>query len=193
MSFLSIVILISLIYIQIATCLYCVKPPSIHGEYSPLDTCKISKNRPISAAALSNKVDTISQQNNLTFDLTCIASSSDCEGVSATLSKATDIISSVFQFELPLIINASFVSFCQEYQDCHHDSKYASIGQAYPSISYVMVDNTDKMTRLYPQPLLKQYTNMSAKPSWIQYDIEAQFNNEINWYFVVSSCIISGK
>ncbi|KAL7319679.1 hypothetical protein PS15m_002787 [Mucor circinelloides] len=129
-------------------------------------------------------MDTSTQPNNLTFDLTCKASSSECQGVSATLSKATDIISEILQFETPLAINASYISFCQEYQDCHHDSKYASIGQAYPSISYVMTDNTDKMTRLYPQPLLKQYTNMSVKPSWTQYDIEAQFNNEINWYFV---------
>lgn len=189
MTFLSVVITTCLLYAHVVTCLYCVKHTSRFGGYSALDTCKINKNRPIAAAAaaaLSNKVDTSIQQNNLTFDLTCKASASECQGVSATLSKATDIISDIFQFETPLAINASYVSFCQEYQDCHHDTKYASIGQAYPSISYVMTDNTDKMTRLYPQPLLKQYTNMSVKPSWTQYDIEAQFNNEINWYFVVS-------
>ncbi|GAN01038.1 dolichyl-diphosphooligosaccharide--protein glycosyltransferase subunit 1 [Mucor ambiguus] len=184
MTFVSIVITACLLYAQIVTCLYCVRHTSRQGGYSALDTCKINKNRPIAAAAaLSNKIDTSTQQNNLTFDLTCKASASECQGVSATLSKATDIISDIFQFETPLVINASYVNFCQEYQDCHHDAKYASIGQAYPSISYVMMDNTDKMTRLYPQPLLKQYTNMSEKPSWTQYDIEAQFNNEINWYF----------
>ncbi|OAD02950.1 hypothetical protein MUCCIDRAFT_80964 [Mucor lusitanicus CBS 277.49] len=185
MTFLSIVITACLLYAHMVTCLYCVKHTSRHGGYTALDTCKINKNRPIAAAAaLSNKMDTSTQQSNLTFDLTCKASASECQGVSATLSKATDIISDVFIFETPLVINASYVSFCQEYQDCHHDAKYASIGQAYPSISYVMTDNTDKMTRLYPQPLLKQYTNMSMKPSWTPYDIEAQFNNEINWYFV---------
>lgn len=186
MTSLSIVITTCLLYAHMVTCLYCVKHTSRqHGGYSALDTCKINKNRPIAAAAaLSNKIETSTQQNNLTFDLTCKASVSECQGVSATLLKATDIISDIFLFETPLVINASYVSFCQEYQDCHHDAKYASIGQAYPSISYVMMDNTDKMTRLYPQPLLKQYTNISVKPSWTPYDIEAQFNNEINWYFV---------
>ncbi|KAI8645819.1 hypothetical protein BD408DRAFT_381496 [Parasitella parasitica] len=188
MPLIFVVILIGLIYVQLATCLYCVKHQSIQGGYSSLDTCRINKNRPISAAAaLSSEVDTTSQKNKLTFDLICKASSSDCQGVSATLAKATEIISSAFEFETPLIINASYVSFCQEYQDCHYDRKYASIGQAFPSISYVMVDNTDGMTRLYPQPLLKQFTGLSVKPTWTQYDIEAQFNNEISWYFVNGS------
>ncbi|KAI8880849.1 hypothetical protein K501DRAFT_254234 [Backusella circina FSU 941] len=56
-------------------------------------------------------------------------------------------------------------------------------GQAVPSVSYVMSDASDNITRMYPQALLKQFTNLSVKPNWDQYDIDAQFNTEINWYF----------
>ncbi|KAI8087696.1 uncharacterized protein B0P05DRAFT_577981 [Gilbertella persicaria] len=62
-----------------------------------------------------------------------------------------------------------------------------SIGQAYPTLSYIMVDSTDNMTRMYPQALLKQFTDLAVKPNWVQYDINAEFNNEISWYFVNTS------
>ncbi|RCH92312.1 hypothetical protein CU097_010947 [Rhizopus azygosporus] len=63
----------------------------------------------------------------------------------------------------------------------------SAIGQAYPTISYIMVDQTDNMTRLYPQALLKQFTNLSVKPNWAYYDINAEFNSQVNWYFFNSS------
>ncbi|ORX59728.1 hypothetical protein DM01DRAFT_302262 [Hesseltinella vesiculosa] len=57
-----------------------------------------------------------------------------------------------------------------------------TIGQAYPSVSYLMVDTSDNMTRMYPQALLKQFP-IQPKPSWSKFDINAQFNTEANWYF----------
>lgn len=163
--------------------LFCVKHS---GEMDDLDTCSISKGRPFSAAALTNDNSTSrsTQPNRVTFDLICKADPSTCAQVSSTFSIATDILSSVFQFETPLLINASFIDFCQEYNDCNGDNKMTSIGQAYPAISYVMTDTTDNMTRMYPQPLLKQFTDLTTKPTWIKYDINAQFNTLVNWYFV---------
>lgn len=179
---------------------YCIthKAGGIHTleKCSTIATTKI-KDRPISAAALTTynrDVDansttlsstTTTNDNKITFELNCQSDPSTCQGVSTTFQKATDIISSLFQFETPLLINASFFNFCTEYNDCGYDGKMTSIGQAYPSISYIMIDNTDNMTRMYPQPLLKQFTSLSVKPVWTKYDINAQFNTQMNWYFVV--------
>ncbi|CAO3620784.1 unnamed protein product [Mucor hiemalis] len=164
--------------------LFCVKHS---GEMDDLDTCSLSKGRSISAAALTNSSNGSysTQQNRISFELICKADPTTCAGVSSTFSIATDIISSVFQFETPLLINASYIDFCQEYNDCNSDnSKMTSIGQAYPAISYVMTDTTDNMTRMYPQPLLKQFTDLTTKPTWTKYDINAQFNSLVNWYFI---------
>lgn len=179
--------IILLITTATATELYCVRYTTVHRN-ADIDTCFSSKTTPIAAAAADTTVsnqNTIDDKNQLTFDLKCSANNDICAGVKATLTKATEIISSVFQFESAIHMNASFVSFCQAYDDCHYDDKMVSIGQAYPTISYIMIDNTDNMTRLYPQALLKQYTNLTVKPNWTQYDIEAQFNSEVNWYFAV--------
>lgn len=169
--------------VQADPTLYCIRHSK---EIHNLDLCSISKSRPISAAALTNSNDTLYSTNKLSFDLNCKADPSTCEQVNATFKKATDMLTSVFEFETPLLINASFVDFCQEYKDCNKDNKMASIGQAYPAISYVMTDTTDNMTRMYPQPLLKQFTDLPVKPTWTKYDINAQFNTLVNWYFVVS-------
>ncbi|KAI7885460.1 uncharacterized protein EV154DRAFT_554781 [Mucor mucedo] len=160
--------------------LYCIS----HGNSRlNVEKCTTSKNRQVSAAALTNNSVTTTVQNNLTFDLICKSDPLTCEGVSTTFSKATEIISSVFQFETPLLINASFVDFCQEYGDCTNDKRLVYIGKAHPSISYVMVDTSDNMTRMYPQPLLKQFTDLKIRPAWTLYDINAQFNSQVNWRF----------
>ncbi|KAI9485572.1 MAG: hypothetical protein EXX96DRAFT_471633 [Benjaminiella poitrasii] len=88
-------------------------------------------------------------------------------------------------------MNASYFNFCQELNECDHSSTYTSIGQAYPAISYIMVDHSDNSTRMYPQPLLKQFKNLSVKPNWVQYDINAHFNSKANWYFVNDSSEIN--
>lgn len=59
------------------------------------------------------------------------------------------------------------------------------IGQAFPAVSYLMTDQSDNTTRMYPQALLKQYTKLDAQPDWSSFDINAQFNSDIDWYFEV--------
>lgn len=163
--------------------LYCIRHS---GSDQNVENCLTSENRQISAAALTSSSVTTTAQNNMTFDLTCKSDPVTCEGANATFLQATEIISSVFQFETPLRINATFINFCQEHGDCTHDNKMISIGEALPSISYIMVDTTDNATRMYPQSLLKQYTDLKIKPVWTLYDINAQFNTQVNWHFVVS-------
>ncbi|KAI8968193.1 hypothetical protein BDF20DRAFT_828242 [Mycotypha africana] len=67
--------------------------------------------------------------------------------------------------------------------DCLDSSNQASIAETFPTVSFLMVDLSDNMTRMYAQPLLKQFGNLTAKPAWSRYDIEAQFNSETNWYY----------
>lgn len=41
------------------------------------------------------------------------------------------------------------------------------------------------ITSMYPQALLKQYDNLPKQPNWTAYDMNAQFNSQIDWYFEV--------
>ncbi|KAG0783677.1 hypothetical protein G6F22_008587 [Rhizopus arrhizus] len=152
-------------------------------DNSNTENCKGRHKTSISAAVTSTS-SSLTTSYNITFDLNCTADATECAGVRATFEKATEIISSVFQFKSPLLINASYNPFCSFSKDCSNEDSMAAIGQAYPTISYIMIDNTDNMTRMYPQALLKQYTKLSVQPAWAYYDINAQFNSQVNWYFV---------
>ncbi|KAF7732868.1 hypothetical protein EC973_000144 [Apophysomyces ossiformis] len=46
-----------------------------------------------------------------------------------------------------------------------------------------MTDHTDNTTRMYPQAILKQYTHIPVQPQWSPYDMNAQFNSDVTWYF----------
>lgn len=161
----------------LASTLYCID----HRTES-LTFCNRNNHKPKAAAALSTS-DTSTTGYNITFDLNCSGNSTECAGVKATFQKATEIISSAFQLKSPLVINATYGPFCSSTKNCGDDGSMESIGQAYPSISYIMVDQTDNITRMYPQALLKQYTDLSVQPSWTYYDIDAQFNSQVDWYF----------
>ncbi|KAI9277407.1 hypothetical protein BY458DRAFT_504887 [Sporodiniella umbellata] len=149
-----------------ASDMYC-----FHHSTGTLENCKRLYRKPMSAIALSKP------NNTMHFDLNCHAKSEECVNVRATLEKAVEIISSVIQFETPLWVNATYSAFCQA--NCSH----TAIGQAFPTISYLMTDRSDNVTRMYPQALLKQFTQLPTKPSWAHYDITAQFNSAVNWYF----------
>ncbi|CAO3632143.1 unnamed protein product [Cunninghamella echinulata] len=87
------------------------------------------------------------------------------------------------QLEQPLYMNVSFFSFCEQFNECVIKDDEISIAQAYPSVSYLMTDQSDNTTRLYPQPILKQFIKLESKPQWYKYDIIVQFNSDIDWYF----------
>lgn len=170
--------LILIFKVVFASSLYCV-----HHDSQSLKTCQ--KSHTISAAVADTPL--IDNKQQLSFDLFCTADPNECASVRATLQKAMDILSSVFQFESSLRVNATYGPFCPSSDNnCSAENRMSAIGQAYPTISYIMVDQTDNMTRLYPQALLKQFTNLSVKPNWAYYDINAEFNSQVNWYFFVS-------
>lgn len=177
------VIITCFINTALASDLYCV----YHHTNSSLRNCKKFSTRPISSLATNSNASTITQNYDMTFDLNCKANENVCSGVRATLKAATEIISSVFQFESSLIVNATYSSFRLSSNTHHPQNTMAAIGQSFPTISYIMTDKSDNMTRMYPQALLKQFTNLPVKPNWAHYDINAQFNSDVNWYFIVSS------
>ncbi|KAI9497547.1 hypothetical protein BDB00DRAFT_951721 [Zychaea mexicana] len=118
----------------------------------------------------------------MVINYTCHASNDDeCAKVQSLLAKASEIITSVLKFETPVHVNASYLPFCQKLGQCQDSSGTVSTGQAYPSVSYLMQE--ENSIRMYPQALLKQYTNLSAQVDWYEYDMNAQFNSEIDWYF----------
>ncbi|KAI9251233.1 hypothetical protein BY458DRAFT_482331 [Sporodiniella umbellata] len=160
-----------------ASTIYCID----HLTYTPSTCPTFVPNVRSSAARLFKNSSHTDNSCQLTFDLNCLGSPSQCEGVKATFQKATDIIASAFEFTSPLIVNATFGPTCAE--NCEHVDWVEYIGQAYPSISYLMVDSTDNVTRMYPQALLKQSTQLTVRPRWKYYDIQAQFNSKVNWYF----------
>jgi hypothetical protein len=169
---------------------YCVRHDYTFLHNNVISTCKTyTKSKTIAeAVATTNTSSTTRAQ--LTFDLTCLADDSQCDGVRATFQKASDLLNDVFQLQHGVTINATYLSFCKVLGDCVDSDNMIYAGQAVPSVSYVMLDSSDNITRMYPQALLKQFTNLSVKPNWDQYDIDAQFNTEINWYFAVSIAFI---
>ncbi|KAI8060104.1 hypothetical protein BC940DRAFT_312778 [Gongronella butleri] len=132
-------------------------------------------------AEARQRFDSIPKQ--LYYELYCEANDNVCDMVNATLAQASLLISNVIQFETPVFANVSFLSFCSHYGNCMVNKQEVTIGQAYPSLSYLMTDHSDNMTRMYPQALLKQFKDLRPKPNWAKYDIIAQFNQEANWYF----------
>ncbi|KAI8334783.1 hypothetical protein BC941DRAFT_432151 [Chlamydoabsidia padenii] len=121
--------------------------------------------------------------NKIYYTLHCDDTNAVCEHVNHSVRRATDILSNMLQLETPLYANISYFSFCDVYQECTIDKNEISIGQTSPSVSYLMTDQTDNMTRMYPQAILKQFTRLEPKPSWIEYDIISQFNGDNYWYY----------
>ncbi|KAI8099997.1 uncharacterized protein BX664DRAFT_355361 [Halteromyces radiatus] len=129
--------------------------------------------------------------NKVYYELHCSDTDIICDHVNNTVNAATEIISSIIQLETPLYVNISYFSFCDLYEECTINNDEVSIGQAYPSVSYLMTDGSDNMTRMYPQATLKQFTHLKPKPQWLEFDIIAEFNGDNNWYFVDDSSAIS--
>ncbi|OUM61723.1 hypothetical protein PIROE2DRAFT_12223 [Piromyces sp. E2] len=117
-----------------------------------------------------------------------------CRKAENTIKKATDVLSKVlYIYSGPILINATFSSFCElthpDGSACNADDpSRRKLGQAYPYSSYPAkaVDpvDGDTDTYLYPQALLRQLNIVSDdKPDFQNYDITAEFNSDVNWYF----------
>ncbi|KAI8384198.1 hypothetical protein BD560DRAFT_385289 [Blakeslea trispora] len=158
---------------------YCIR----HSDNPSSDSimaCPDLKTKSISAAISTNSTK---KKNRIIYDLYCDASEAECISVRYTIDTAVDMMLSTFHFELPLYVNMSYFDFCQVSATCKQADNH-TIALTYPSTSYVMLDPTDDVARLYPQALLKQFTHLDVKPNWAEYDMHIQFNKRIHWHFV---------
>jgi len=104
-----------------------------------------------------------------------------------------NIISKIFYiYSGPILINATLTSFCElahpDGSACNaDDSTRRKLGQAYPYSSFpakaVDPEDGDTDIYLYPQALLRQLDIVSDYPDFNEYDIIAEFNSDVNWYF----------
>jgi len=82
---------------------------------------------------------------------------------------AATVVSNTFDFNVPIIVNASFVNL-------YDDSEYELLGSAGPAKLIPLMDD-DGMTRLYPQALVKQL-QLPNHYEFNDYDISAEFNSD---------------
>ncbi|KAF0505740.1 sequence orphan [Gigaspora margarita] len=88
-----------------------------------------------------------------------------CQKAQSAFEMAGQIISSVFMFEVPITLNATFSNL--------NDSNL--LGSATPS-RFIPLISEDGVPRLYPQSLVKQF-KFNVHPEYSSCDIYAQFNS----------------
>ncbi|KAK9710617.1 hypothetical protein K7432_008321 [Basidiobolus ranarum] len=118
-------------------------------------------------------------ESTMKLQFQCNAASDKCEKVKATFDTAFQIISNVVVFREPLIVNASFISFCKEFKEC--DTNFRILGSAGPARTIVLIDE-DGRRRAFPQALLKQ-KGYSKHPKFSSSDIIASFNSDVDFWF----------
>ncbi|CAG8527820.1 1899_t:CDS:2, partial [Dentiscutata erythropus] len=112
------------------------------------------------------------------INLTCNANDTICQKVKIAFDTATQIISSTFILNSRIILNASYVSFCNGIPNCPYE---IVLGQAAPS-NWILMQDDDNVQRLYPQALVKQF-QLPTHPTYTSYDIFAMFNSDIPYWF----------
>ncbi|CAG8660779.1 15098_t:CDS:2, partial [Cetraspora pellucida] len=114
-----------------------------------------------------------------------------CGKVRDAFEVAGLMISKAFKFHAPILVNASFIDFCNNFNVCGKSQDDVPIGGAKPS-RYILMKDDDRIERLYPQALVKQY-KVKTCPQFAPYDIKADFNSAANWWFKSDGQPIQGK
>ncbi|CAO3639543.1 unnamed protein product [Cunninghamella blakesleeana] len=186
-----IVLLLLLLSLSTITCsIVCIEhnnPLLVSLKHQPTKLCDtLSTTLEKKSTSITNSTS----KNQMYYDLHCLDNNATCDSVHQTLDTAIKLTLKTIQLEQPLYLNISFFSFCDQFNQCllsdnnnNSNNKEVSIGQAFPSVSYLMIDTSDNTTRVYPQAILKQFSHLDSKPQWYKYDIIAQFNSDINWFF----------
>lgn len=121
------------------------------------------------------------------FDITfqCYhAPNSVCEKAKRSFEKAAKMISDIVLFKEPVRVNATLMSFCQMGADCNNGMM--TLGGSSPTRSIPLI-NTDGLSRLHPQALVKQF-DLSEHPSYFPFDIISVFNADAPFWFEVIDC-----
>ncbi|RIA82639.1 hypothetical protein C1645_809537 [Glomus cerebriforme] len=99
-----------------------------------------------------------------------------CQKVKSAFDMAGQIITSEIKLTTPLVVNATFIDFCKTIGICRSGTRL-TLGGAGPARLSLEQDQ-----RIYPQPLLKQLVNENHT-EFSQFDINAQFNSEEDYWF----------
>ncbi|RHZ51258.1 hypothetical protein Glove_481g15 [Diversispora epigaea] len=112
-------------------------------------------------------------QNFFQVDLNCYYTAAVCKKIRNAFNDAGKEISKVLKLKEKIYVNATYESFSY--------SEKTLLGSAYPARSLSLISD-DKITRLYPQALAKQFS-LKKHPEYSKYDINARFNADFSWWF----------
>jgi len=143
---------------------------------------------------LDNESVNLQGEEAFKIDFNCKIKNSDiCRKAENEFNRAANAISQVLMiYSGPILINATLISFCElahsDGSACNADDPTRrKLGQAYPYSSFpakaVNPEDGDTDAYLYPQALLRQLIIDSDYPDFQSYDITAEFNADVNWYF----------
>ncbi|KAG9303160.1 hypothetical protein G9A89_001776 [Geosiphon pyriformis] len=105
-----------------------------------------------------------------------------CQKAENSFEVAGNYITSVLTLQVPIKVNATFYSFCEDDPESCKPGMRSLIGGAYPSNLMPMRDQRDGRTRFYPQSLVKQF-NFTRHREYTEFDIEAIFNSNFEFWF----------
>ncbi|RUS30172.1 hypothetical protein BC938DRAFT_479770 [Jimgerdemannia flammicorona] len=129
-----------------------------------------------------NRRDQLSYNGSDSFQITftCRANATVCAKAKNAFQQAGTIITGVLKLSVPIIVNATFYSFCKESNDCG-TANFITLGGSYPARTMVILDD-DGLNRYYPQALVKQL-NLKSHPTYGPYDITSVFNADAPFFF----------
>ncbi|CAG8447892.1 10892_t:CDS:2 [Scutellospora calospora] len=124
---------------------------------------------------LSSVVGNLSPDQAFVIDFHCgVSDKTLCSKAQTAFNLVGKRIASVLKINVVIKVNATFTDFCVAFNECIS-------GSAAPARTIPMVDS-DNITRLYPQSLVKQRM-LSNRPQLGTYDIVANFNSQANMFF----------
>lgn len=155
--------------------------PLNRNEIRPVPCAQRAKLTSDFSTKLSVTANAQSSGLQIVFNCDSSVTASNCANANKGFQLAKQYIEDVLLLEVPVILNATFTSFCATLQQCNS----AIIGQAGPKRTFRLVD-TDNVERLYPQALVKQFRFTNDIP-FDSYDISALFNADISWWYPYDS------
>ncbi|RIA89261.1 hypothetical protein C1645_772847 [Glomus cerebriforme] len=106
-----------------------------------------------------------------------------CDKVQKAFDGASKIISNTLKLKETIIINATFFDFCKGQSDLSCPIEVRKIiGATAPNRFYSLKSDDDKLERIYPQALVKQF-QFPEHPKYDDYDVSTQFNARVPFYF----------
>ncbi|CAG8455196.1 13398_t:CDS:2, partial [Acaulospora morrowiae] len=118
------------------------------------------------------------QTSKFDIKLKCDASDTICKKVNISFQNASAIISSYLILDVPIVLNASFVSFCGSNPKCPESG---ILGLGAPT-RWLLMQDDDSAQRLYPQALVKQF-QLNKHLTYDQFDIFVSFNSDKSFWF----------